>query len=140
MSKCALLTIACLLSVLLSISQTDTWIRINQLGYPANGSKVAVLGSKSSLNAERFELVDAKTKKVVFSGSAGRSFGAYGPFNDSYRLDFSSFRKNGTFVLRAGNTESPVFKIGGDVYEGAADFCLKYMQYLLNNQATMLFV
>jgi hypothetical protein len=111
-----------------SSQSPDSWIRINQLGYASNGNKVAVLGSKSLIAINKFELVDFSSKKVVFSAAPGRSFGAYGPFNDTYRLDFSSFKKRGKYFLRAGNIVSPGFQIGNDVYKGAADFCLKYMR------------
>jgi hypothetical protein len=65
---------------------------------------------------------------VVFSAAPGRSFGAYGPFNDSYRLNFTSLRKKGKYFIRAGKAESPVFEINNDVYDHAADFCLRYMR------------
>lgn len=106
----------------------DSWIRINQLGYPVNGSKVAVLSSKVLMQIKNFEIVDSVTRKVVFSGAAGRSFGAFGPFKDTYRLDFSRFKKSGKYFIKVEGTTSPVFEIGKDVYDGAADFCLKYMR------------
>jgi hypothetical protein len=128
-TKLFALLMAFLLSGTLSFAQSsDSWIRINQLGYPSTGSKVAVLGSKSLIKINKFELVDAGTKKVVFSASAGQSFGEYGPFKDSYRLDFSNYKKKGNYILRAGNAVSPSFRIADDVYDGAAEFCLKYMR------------
>jgi hypothetical protein len=107
---------------------SDSWIRVNQLGYNSDGTKVAVLGSKSLIAIDKFELIDYSSKKVVFSATTGRSFGTYGPFKDTYRLDFSSFKKKGKYMIRAGSAESPQFEIGNDVYNGAADFCLKYMR------------
>ncbi|MDX5419077.1 MAG: glycoside hydrolase family 9 protein, partial [Hymenobacteraceae bacterium] len=104
------------------------WIRINQLGYTPAGIKVAVWGSKSKDRLKRFELVDAKTNKVVFKGKAGQAFGAYGPFVESYRLNFSEFTKPGEYYLQAGASKSPVFRINADVYKGAADFALRYMR------------
>jgi len=107
---------------------SDSWVRVNQLGYNSNGTKIAVLGSKSLIAINKFELIDYSSKKVVYSAIPGRSFGPYGPFKDTYRLDFSSFKKKGKYMIRAGKTESPQFEIGNDVYDGAADFCLKYMR------------
>ncbi len=57
-----------------------------------------------------------------------KSFGAYGPFSQTYRIDFSRFSKPGRYFLRAGKATSPVFEIAGNVYRGAADFCLRYMR------------
>lgn len=117
-------------------SQETSWIRINQLGYPTKGIKTAVWCSKKE-KITNFELVDADTKKTVYKHAAGKAFGAYGPFTESYRLEFSSFVKPGKYFLRArspklsgrtGYTQSPVFDINDDVYKGAADFCLRYMR------------
>lgn len=107
---------------------SESWIRINQLGYAANGNKVAVLASKALIAVNKFEIVDSVSNKTVFSGTIGSSFGAYGPFNDTYRIDFSAFRKSGNYIIKVGNTASPVFRINKNVYDGAADFCLKYMR------------
>lgn len=106
----------------------EAWIRINQLGYPTRAVKVAVWCSKTKTPIDRFELVDAATNKPVFSGKAGKAYGAYGPFTETYRLNFSDFRTKGSYVLKAGNAVSPVFTIGDEVYKGSADFCLRYMR------------
>ena len=106
----------------------SAWIRINQLGYTPGGIKVAVWGSKEMLIVNSWQLIDVKTKKIASSGKAGKSFGAYGPFHQSYRLNFSSFKKPGRYYLQAGGAKSPEFEIGNDVYKGAADFCLRYMR------------
>lgn len=108
--------------------QIASRIRINQLGYTPNGIKVAVFCSKENEAIEKFHLVDAVTNKMVFSSDAGKAFGAYGPFIQTYRLNFSLFNKPGRYFLEAGETKSPEFKIGADVYKGAADFCLRYMR------------
>src|SRR6185436_15431432 len=106
----------------------SSWIRINLLGYQPNSVKVAVWCSKDSMQVKTFQLVDAVTKKFVFSASAGKSLGAYGPFKQTYRLNFSSFKKSGRYYLQAGGVKSPEFEIRENVYKGAADFCLRYMR------------
>src|ERR1051326_1070072 len=78
----------------------SAWIRINQLGYLPNGVKVAIWCSKEQLAISSWQLVDADSKKIVFSGEAGKSFGAYGPFKQTYRLNFSSFKKSGRYYLQ----------------------------------------
>ena len=109
-------------------AQENSWIRINQLGYPTKGIKVAVWCSKQKNPLTAFELVDAATQKIVYQQKTGKAFGAYGPFTETYRLDFSAFTKAGKYFLRTGKTVSPVFSINDDVYKGAADFCLRYMR------------
>ncbi len=106
----------------------SSWIRINQLGYRPGGVKVAVWCSKDQLAVSSWQLVDAALKKIVYNGKPGKAFGAYGPFKQSYRLDFSAFKKPGRYYLQAGGVKSPEFEIGDDVYKGAADFCLRYMR------------
>ncbi len=109
-------------------NENNTWIRINQLGYTPQGIKVAVWCSKTETNISSFSLIDSATGKIVFTNNAGKNFGAYGPFKNTYRLNFSSFKKPGIYYLRSGNAVSPVFKIDKDVYKGSADFCLQYMR------------
>jgi endoglucanase len=110
------------------LTQAQSWIRINQLGYVAAYPKTAVWCTKSEPAPQGFELLDAATKAVVYAGKAGRAQGAYGPFTESCRLDFSDFRKPGTYQMRVGGVESPAFRIGDDVYAGTADFALRYMR------------
>ena len=104
------------------------WIRINQLGYLSGGVKAAVWGSKGMEQPRTFQLVAAGTGKVVFTGSTGKPFGAYGPFDQTCRLDFSAYSSPGKYYLKTGGTISPVFRIGDDVYAGAPDFLLRYMR------------
>ncbi|UCE07613.1 MAG: glycoside hydrolase family 9 protein, partial [bacterium] len=53
---------------------------------------------------------------------------AYGPFTQTYRLDFSKFQSEGQFYLKVGQIKSHVFSIDRHVYDGTADFLLKYMR------------
>src|SRR5688572_30968826 len=106
----------------------SSWIRINQLGYQPGGVKVAVFCSNEELVISNWELVDVISKKPVHTGKPGKTFGAYGPFKQTYRLNFSSFKKPGRYYLQAGGIKSPEFEIGDNVYKGAADFCLRYMR------------
>lgn len=111
-----------------ALAQETAWIRINQLGYTTRGIKVAVWGSKENKTLSSFELVDAQSGKVVYTYQAGKAFGAYGPFTQTHRLQFTDFTKAGRYYLRAGDTKSPEFRINDDVYKGTADFCLRYMR------------
>jgi FOG: WD40-like repeat len=104
------------------------WIRINQLGYTPGGIKVAVLGSKGRKKVSRFALVSAETGEPVFKGKTGKDFGHYGPFASSYRLDFSTYADTGRYYLEVDGARSPEFRIAADVYDGAADFALRYMR------------
>ena len=126
-----------LLLPVISVAQNNpqSWIRVNLLGYTPTGVKVAVLGIKDtagravvSSGNEGWELVEHGSGKVVMKDKTGKDFGAYGPFAHSFRLNFTSIKKPGQYFLRAAGAISPGFRIGEDVYEGAADFCLRYMR------------
>ncbi|MDO9155532.1 MAG: glycoside hydrolase family 9 protein, partial [Sediminibacterium sp.] len=125
-----LLLIVCMMVILGSnlMALDSSWIRINQLGYLPNGSKVAVFGSKSVSTISSFQLINASTNQVVFQAAAGKNFGVYGPFKTSYRLNFSSVSISGKYYLKVGSVVSPVFSIDPAVYDGTADFCLQYMR------------
>jgi peptidoglycan/xylan/chitin deacetylase (PgdA/CDA1 family) len=109
-------------------SGQTSWIRINLLGYTPKGMKVAVWCSKSRLAIDFWQLVDAGSNKTVYSGRLEKAFGAYGPFIQTFRLNFSSFTKPGKYYLQAGSARSAEFRIADDVYSGAADYCLRYMR------------
>ncbi|HEX4876485.1 MAG TPA: cellulase N-terminal Ig-like domain-containing protein, partial [Chitinophagaceae bacterium] len=109
-------------------SEKQSWIRINQLGYTTYGIKQAVWCSKDERKISKFLLIDSATQKVVFEGKPERPMGKYGPFAQTQRLDFSGFIYPGIYQLITDGTTSPYFRIGDDVYKGAADFCLRYMR------------
>jgi endoglucanase len=105
----------------------SSWVRINRLGYTPNGIKVAVWCSKNKGAVTSFQLIDSASGRTVFTAKA-TVFGKYGPFDQTCRLNFSSFTKPGKYYLKAGDGISPMFRIAEDVYKGAADFCLRYMR------------
>jgi len=114
-----------------SVSGTEsdeTWIRINQIGYRPSDPKFAVLVSRLEVSPEEFQVVDFLTGEPVYISKGIRAFGKYGPFTTTFRLDFTPVQEQGKFFIRWGDTKSPVFRIGEQVYDGAADFLLKYMR------------
>lgn len=131
MKRCILLFLLLGALVFFSFQQktaTEAWIRINQLGYKPGGVKVAVWCAKQNRKIQTFQVVDAVTNKTVYKGKTSEPFGEYGPFMQTYRLNFTAFAGTGKYKLRAGGAESPVFSIAADVYKGTADFCLRYMR------------
>ena len=108
--------------------ELQTWIRINQLGYKPHGIKVAVWCSKNTERIEKFSIIDVLSGATVYENQVSKAFGAYGPFKETYRLDFTAFSSFGRFVIHAGGVSSPPFTISNEVYKGSADFCLRYMR------------
>lgn len=128
MKRCIFFLILLPLLIAAKKETPEAYIRINQLGYLPSGVKAAVWGSLSPASLQSFQLIDSASGKAVFTAPAGKSFGSYGPFAQTYRLNFSAFSTPGIYYLKAGNAVSPVFRIGSDVYKGAADFCLRYLR------------
>ncbi len=119
------------IALLLAFSvHAESWIRINQIGYIPQSSKVAVMISQEDLQVESFDLVDAFTQQVVrhFSKKQVSATGPMGQMKSTFRLNFSTYCKPGTYYLRAANCHSPLFAINGTVYQGTADFVLNYMR------------
>ena len=128
MRPLATLALIFLISSPLLQAQENAWIRINMLGYTPSGIKVAIWCGKVNESISEFSVIDSISGKTVFTSKAGTAFGAYGPFSQTYRLNFSSFKKPGIYCISAGGAKSPYFSINNDVYKGAADFCLRYMR------------
>ncbi len=110
------------------LDESNSWIRINLLGYQPSSSKVAIWASKTERVPEKFELVDQKTGKVVYTSKAIKAYGAYGPFTATARLNFSDFRVAGKYQIRVDNIVSPEVIINGEAYRHTADFALRYLR------------
>ena len=109
-----------------------SWIRVNQIGYLPEATKVAVFMSDETAQINGFELVDAFTGEVAFSSSAVRPTGVLGRMKTTCRLDFSVLKTSGAYYIKVlssgGETRSETFPVGAGVYDGAADFVLNYMR------------
>jgi endoglucanase len=126
--SCALLILSLGSFKLTKSDPSNSWIRINLLGYQPKSIKVAIWASKTDEVPTKFELVEEQSEKVVYTSTAIRSFGAYGPFKTTARLNFTAFKKAGKYRLRMGGVLSPVILINPEVYRHTADFALRYMR------------
>ncbi|MFA6438273.1 MAG: glycoside hydrolase family 9 protein [Bacteriovoracaceae bacterium] len=105
------------------------WIRLNQIGYQQNAQKTAVLVSLIEMDSvSSYEILDALSGEFVQTSSNVVRYGRYGAFASTFRLDFSNLTREGVYLINAGGTRSPVFRIGNYVYDGTADFLLQYMR------------
>ena len=106
----------------------DGWIRINQLGYLPNAQKKAILISESSLQIEQFSIHDALTNEELGVFKTEPDKGEFLSYKSTYTLDFSDFKTQGAFYIKAGLINSPTIFINKNVYLGTADFLLIYMR------------
>ena len=109
-------------------AQAEAWIRINQLGYLPQSTKVAVWMANDQIEVTEFELVDEYTGQVAYRGTKVTRTRPLQFMRSTARLDFSDFTRAGAYRIRVGQTLSPVFPINCHVYDGTADFLLNYMR------------
>lgn len=98
-----------ILTLLLSLSCVASYgqsaLKVNQVGYHAEGQKVAV--AEPEVKSKTFTLKDSKGR-TVWKGKAVRT--AVSPFSDKTRqvIDFSKVSKPGTYTLSAGKHKQQV--------------------------------
>ena len=122
------LLLAHLILLCISIAHAEKWIRVNQMGYLPNQSKVAVLMSRENCEVKTFDVVDFYTGKVLLTLNNVKTCGRYGQMASTFRLNFSALNRPGSYYLQSGDVRSEVFPVGDRVYDGAADFVLQYMR------------
>ena len=108
-------------------SPARNFIRINQLGYLPEAPKTAVVCSLDETVIRTFTIQDASGRRVLGPRKAVSS-GSFGPCVATHRLDFSSLRKPGRYIIVAGGVASPMLRIDRNAYAGAADTLLYYMR------------
>ena len=128
-----LLAGALLASLLLAQSlraATPDYVRVNQVGYLTADTKIAVAFSNSSLAGLSFSILRASDNAVMAGPTAfPASSGAYDPFANTYKLDFSAFQPAGTATYKvhlSDGVESPVFKISPCTYAGTQETVLNF--------------
>ena len=122
------LLLAHLILLCTSIAHAEKWIRVNQMGYLPNQSKVAVLMSRENCEVKTFDVVDFYTGKVLLTLNNVKACGRYGQMASTFRLNFSALNRPGSYYLQSGDVRSEVFPVGDRVYDGTADFVLQYMR------------
>lgn len=110
------------------IARAEKWIRVNQMGYLPDQSKVAVLMSREKCDVKTFSIVDYYTGKPILTLNNVKPFGRYGQMASTYRFNFSALKRPGSYFIQSGDARSEVFPVGNRVYDGSADFVLNYMR------------
>lgn len=128
------LSLAAALSLMAVSFQAEAgeWIRINQIGYLPDASKVAVYVSndKEPHTIVSFTVIDASSGKTVYVSRPEdvRNTGTLGELRTTVRLDFSAVTAEGSYLILAGGAKSSDVRISAGAYDGAADFVLNYMR------------
>lgn len=82
-------------------------------GYASLAQKTAIA---SKLDLEDFEVIDADSKEVVFSGKVQRIQELLGDF---FSMDFSEVKKPGRYQIRSGDSCTDAFVIDNDLWLGS---------------------
>lgn len=103
-------------------------IRINQIGYLPDDIKAAVwMISDTVATTSQPSLTNISTGHR-FTPDSVVECSPWQPMAATRRIYFSSINEPGTYVLTAGDTRSPQFKIGDDIYRGLNEIPLYYMR------------
>lgn len=103
-----------------------SFIRVNQVGFSPEDIKSAVIVSQNEINDLTFRLVPSGGGNSVFNGVLTPVSGTWGKFKYHYRADFSSFRKEGKYTIKAAGANSVSFLISTNAYSGILDSLLKF--------------
>ncbi|MCR4920219.1 MAG: glycoside hydrolase family 9 protein [Bacteroidaceae bacterium] len=90
-------------------------------GYLPEGQKTAIVGDTL---ARTFSLLDAESRMRVYNNKVAIVSGSVGRYGV---LDFSEFRREGTYILQSDTLESAPFRIAPDAFTNAAWRLLNYI-------------
>ncbi|MCD6598890.1 MAG: glycoside hydrolase family 9 protein [Bacteroidales bacterium] len=106
------------------------YIRVNQVGYLAGESKIAIAFSHSVIK-ENFLLISENSKSTIttIKPKPSKSKG-WGSFKFYYEIDFSNISMQGKYYLQGEKTKntSSVFSISDDAYQYLPDKLLVFMR------------
>ncbi|HEX2693371.1 MAG TPA: cellulase N-terminal Ig-like domain-containing protein, partial [Gemmatimonadaceae bacterium] len=102
------------------------FVRVNQLGYLPAAPKVAVFCALDQRDLSEFVVTDNSAKVLLRARPTLTK--SFGPCATTYRLDFSRVTAPGQYHVSAGGVTSPLVRIRGNAYAGAADTLLFYMR------------
>ena len=125
MKKLTILAVALLAAASVS---AKSWIRTNLIGYINTLPKVAVVIADTPTEVATFDVCEARSGKVVFTGKAVEKDGSVWGMKSAYRLPFSELTKEGAYYIKIGDTRSENFRIGNDIYADAGNMPLYYMR------------
>jgi len=110
-----------------SSTDSNAFVRVNQIGYRPDAPKVAVVCALRPISLTTFTVVDDSGRTVLGPRPARRD-GALAGCVETWRLDFSALRDAGRYVVRAGGYASRPVRVAPDVYRGLADTLMTFMR------------
>lgn len=109
-------------------ASAQVWIRTNLIGYTNSLPKTAVVIATDDIPSTAFEVRDALTDEVVFTGTGVEKDASVWGMKRALRLPFSQLSRPGAYYIRMGEARSENFRIGDDIYADASNVPLYYMR------------
>src|ERR1035437_7057148 len=113
-------------------SNTNLYIRVNQVGYRPGDTKLAIAFSTNAIPPSFSIHAAAPASSDARAAYVGRvtviGGGTWGKWTQHAELDFSGFKKPGRYVLCMADVSSPVFAIDDRAYEPLPDQLLEFMR------------
>lgn len=106
------------------------YLRVNQVGYLSTDTKVAIAFSNDNLSGLSFSVLRSSDSAVLFGPTVlPASSGAYNPFANVYKLDFSAFQPAAPVTCKlqlSDGTLSPDFLISSCTYSSSQELILNF--------------
>ena len=122
--KALLLIVMCCTTL---AAQENTYIRLNQVGFDIEKSKIAIAFSSEQL-PDAFEIKDAVTEATAFEAKVVPVSGSWGQYKNHVELNFSDLKRQGKFFLQLGNVRSNTFVIRPHAAAELPDQLLEFMR------------
>ena len=114
-------------------AQQERGIVLDQIGFYPQFFKEAFV--PASINTDVFYVLSADRRDTVFSGSLGGAVPSAYSGAVMRTADFSSWQKQGNYIVVAGGLSSPVFRIDAHALDGVAKSVLKGYYYQRSDMA-----
>jgi hypothetical protein len=125
---CRYLTLLVLCAIPGATLADEIFIRVNQVGYRPQDTKIALAFGKSPLPRE-FKVVSLDGPATSFEDKTRPVIRAtWGQFDQHAELDFSSLKSQGRYVLQVGQNKSLPFTISSNVYQELPAQLLEFMR------------
>jgi endoglucanase len=119
-----------LLFLLLSINcfpQENVFVRMNQVGFLPEESKIAVIFSKKPVSEKKYFIL-TKSGKILFSGIFHDTGLKIEGFDHSFSIDFSRLTEPGSFRIRIKGARDTHFSIGEKLYNPVVDSLMLFFR------------
>ncbi len=110
---------------------SESFIRINQIGYFPDDKKTGVVFSNDDISDFNFSVIRLKdNSKISGPKDLGKNYGEFGSFKNNYIIDFSDIRDDGIYYIELSDgTKSPEFNISKCAYKYQHEAVLNFFHF-----------